>query len=861
MEYTTIGAGKSIGSWLGSRLHGLAVVSLIVAGVLGQPVEASQGWEVYAPQVIALPGAKKKLGKSRPSQVLRVNVQAGWEHWRHTWVRALARSELMAGVWLLSGQEGQVLPGWVLLLPWGEWLLEGVAVGWPWLGQQAEMRWLRWGVSWLRWGSLILLGGEIARQRLRLGRLEKWGRGEVGPVGWLVGLMVQGQDRTASQKEAKPGQAGRWPSQVELVQTEHGRQIWLWGVYLPLEEEDPLRQRQQMLSLRQLEGGRPRRGSRATRDGRRPFVSQQQVAAWFGVPQPSISRWERYWLAGDWANLLSLHSAEVLTVALRDQIVELWAQFPWWGQEQVYEHLHEQGVAVTHSQVRQAARDSGWARLRKTLKRFFVLSPECIRPRDEGLVRELLAQVQTLLAQLEAGARLTPQVQLEIAHLQRLGAEVGLAPPPTPPAVPWAQKVKWVLFAAETSLEEGAIRCTYCGTTAVRPKGRQPRLKRYQDEQGLWQTVEVYRYYCDNAHCAYGSFTHFPLGLLPYSPYRLEMRLGALQMYAWGRSSYRRTAQALGIRAGRVYQWVSTFGQELLPVAALFGVVRCSGVVGVDEKWVQVPDKAPRGSGRSKPPQPRRWMYVYLAVDVYTYDLLHIAIYAHDTADSTRAFLLALRAQGYQPRVIVTDLRREYGPAIREIFPHARHHECIFHALQWMHRQLKEVYGPDYAQTHPQAVALKEKIDAIFHTKTRRTAQKRYDKVLALRTDYVTQNPQAATIFDSLQRHWPTLSNGIESTIIPRTNNTAELVIRRFDQHYQNFCGFDSLQSARLFLAVFEKVYRFTPFTEDAQPRIRGKCPLELAGYDISQLPMAHICRGWALGWPPDSIKEVVPNA
>jgi transposase-like protein len=88
---------------------------------------------------------------------------------------------------------------------------------------------------------------------------------------------------------------------------------------------------------------------------------------------------------------------------------------------------------------------------------------------------------------------------------------------------------------------------------------------------------------------------------------------------------------------------------------------------------------------------------------------LHIAIYAHNTADSTRAFLLALRAKGYQPRVIVTDLRREYGPAIQEVFPHARHHECIFHAMQWMHRQLKEIYGSGYAETHPEAVKLKEK--------------------------------------------------------------------------------------------------------------------------------------------------------
>ena len=98
------------------------------------------------------------------------------------------------------------------------------------------------------------------------------------------------------------------------------------------------------------------------------------------------------------------------------------------------------------------------------------------------------------------------------------------------------------------------------------------------------------------------------------------------------------------------------------------------------------------------------------------------------------------------------------------------------------------------------------------------------------------------------------------SEIIPRTNNAVELMIRRFDQHYQNFCGFESIETARLFLGVFEKIYRFTPFTEDAQPRIRGKCPLELAGYDISGLPMAQVCRGWALSWPPYPAREVVPN-
>jgi hypothetical protein len=590
------------------------------------------------------------------------------------------------------------------------------------------------------------------------------------------------------------------------------------------------------------------------------LIAQQALARAFGVNQPEISRWERYEQEQDWANLLSLHSAEVMTTELRQQIVDVCARFPWWSRKRVYTHLRQCGVRVTHGQVCQATQEIGWNRLQETMQRFLVLGVECIRPRDESLVGELLGIVQQLVAKLETGEGLTPQMHLEIAHLKTACQELGLTPASDPPMVPWARKVAWLLFAAETTVQEDVIRCTYCSSTDVRPKGRTPRLKRYRDENQQWQTVEVYRYRCRNPACSYASFTHFPLGLLPYSPYPLHMRTAALQMYAWGRSSYRRTAHALGIQAGRAYLWVSAFGRDLLPVAALFGVVRCSGVVGIDEKWVQVPHKAPRGSGRSKLPKPRRWMYVYLAVDVYTYDLLHIALYERNTAHSTRAFLLALRAKGYKPKVIVTDLRSEYGPAITQVFAHARHHECIFHALQWAHRQLKDAYGKDYAKTRPDVVRLKAQIDAIFQAKTRRTAEKRYRKVLALRQQYLPSTPAVGSLFDSLERHWPTLVNGIESSIIPRTNNATELVIRRFDQHYQNFCGFDSFASAQLFLAVFEKVYRFTPFTPDAQPRIRNKCPLALAGYDVASLPMAQLCKGWALQRAATPSQGAVPN-
>ena len=95
-----------------------------------------------------------------------------------------------------------------------------------------------------------------------------------------------------------------------------------------------------------------------------------------------------------------------------------------------------------------------------------------------------------------------------------------------------------------------------------------------------------------------------------------------------------------------------------MPVAALFGVVRCSGVVGVDEKYVLVP-KNDKPDGKL-----RRWMYVYFAVDMYTYDMLHIAIFRHNDYDVPRRFCSRCGPRADHPSVLVTDLRRDYSAAI-----------------------------------------------------------------------------------------------------------------------------------------------------------------------------------------------------
>jgi transposase-like protein len=473
---------------------------------------------------------------------------------------------------------------------------------------------------------------------------------------------------------------------------------------------------------------------------------------------------------------------------------------------------------------------------------------------EEWLVQELLRQVHFLHECLEKGQPLPVEEQVALADLQMLLQEVGIEPEPPPQAVPWMLRVERVLFGEWQVVEDDTIRCPDCSSTHIVRKSRKPRWKKFYDAQGTLQEVPVYRYYCRNQDCPRGSFTHFPPGLVPYSRHRLEVHLLAVQAYAWSYSTYRRVGQALQVSEMTIYRWVSAWGHSLLPVAAVFGLVRSSGVIGVDEKFVLVPKNDKPESKR------RRWMYVYLAVDVYTYDLLHIAIYAHNNRDSAHAFLLALRTKGYQPRVVVTDLRRDYGSVIAQVFCNAQHHECIFHAEQELSRHLRQVWGRNYAEEHPQVAEVREAVVNIFQARTKRTAKKRYKDLLDRQEEYLQSEPELKWVFEFLEHHWPSLVNSVENPLIPATNNAVEMVIRRFDQHYQNFCGFESIESARVYLAVFEKIYRFTPFSDDARPAIRGKCPLQLAGYDPSQMPLTWLCRGYSLDWPVTLEAGHVPN-
>lgn len=828
-------------------LHTLAVISLLSLMLVGRLPEDSAGWLIVAPTVYVHQPTVRPSRRVRLAWATPVwsdpSLRSGEALEQHAWLTLPRLGYQLALLLALSGP-GRASP--LLLLPVLRWGLELAAVRWPGLALQPGYQALHSALWRLHQWVLLVLGWTlVSSQFAHLAESPDCG------LGLGLDLLTSQATSQADESRPRPKASGR--------RLEGGiYEVRLSGEfvirYRPVDEFD---RRMLLLFLRQIH--------LVDAPPKRSYLRQEWLAAWFGTYQELISRWESYHRKGDWRRLMSRQPGPAFSLDEQRPILQLWALNFWWSPAEVVRELAAQGIKGTVSGVETVAKESGFWWVRQTLLQRFEFDQEQLRPKDGWLVGRLFKLVGQLLEKLEVGVPLSLEARLDVVALRaQSGMPVGSEPGVESPAQGQAQRVLpplyWLehrLFGWWQDVADGSVRCPYCQGTQVGRKSRQGRPKRFYDIQGQVWVIEVHRYYCRNKDCSHGSFTDLPEGLVPYSCWSLVWHGLALQKYAWARGTYRLVARQLSVSGATVYRWVESYRQELLPIAALFGLVRSSGVVGIDEKWVKVPkNDKPEG-------QHRKWMYVHFAVDVYTYDLLHIAIFPYENAESAQAFLLELKAKGYRPSVIVTDLRKDYGSIIACVFPRAEHHECVFHALQAWSEQLRDAYGSKYREKVPEAKALAEALQEIFQAKTKRTARERYDQVLRLREEYVGKTPKVGTVFDSLERHFPKLLNAIESERIPLTNNAVELVIRRFEQHYRGFCGFESVETAEHYLALFELVYRFSPFSPDARPAIRGKCPLELAGYDVAKLPITQAPQGFTPHQPSQQSirKEVVPSA
>jgi len=114
-----------------------------------------------------------------------------------------------------------------------------------------------------------------------------------------------------------------------------------------------------------------------------------------------------------------------------------------------------------------------------------------------------------------------------------------------------------------------------------------------------------------------------------------------------------------------------------------------------------------------------------------------------------------------------------------------------------------------------------------------------FEQLMKLKHDYLKREPRLLPLFTCLESYLPHLLRVIENPKVSvLTNNAAEQAIRHFNQRYKVISGFKTLETAQRHARLFQIVYRFTPFSHDAQERKRGRTPLELAGYDVRHMPI-----------------------
>ena len=304
MNYST---KQKMKQFLMVRLQLVVVLSCVGLALLGQVPESSGGWLACPPSGVSLSQAKgetKRRQGARPRN--KWGCAGAWGRLGQGWRVPAGRSLMMGLLWLASGQPGSV---WLIGLPGLIWLWQHSRWVWPGLGRQPEWRLL----GWLLWqGQRLVVVVGLGQSLMAFLERELWlslveqrfvGEGLGGWAGISLGCIACGHSEPWVQVERQAD--GCYYGEL----CGHFR--------LQVSGDEPFRMRLMILFLRQLEVAGPERVIGRTRDDRAPFVRQTQIAAWFEVPQPNVSRWERYWLAGNWPDLLSLKSAEVLTREVR----------------------------------------------------------------------------------------------------------------------------------------------------------------------------------------------------------------------------------------------------------------------------------------------------------------------------------------------------------------------------------------------------------------------------------------------------------------------------------------------------------------------------------------------------------------
>jgi transposase-like protein len=233
-----------------------------------------------------------------------------------------------------------------------------------------------------------------------------------------------------------------------------------------------------------------------------------------------------------------------------------------------------------------------------------------------------------------------------------------------------------------------------------------------------------------------------------------------------------------GVHKTTVMRWLSPLAQINWQAAVPHGKRFCSGTVAVDEKWIQIAGV---------------WGHLFVAVDHVSGFPLHVALLPSHATPYCVLFLLQLKALGYHPKVLITDGWDAYVTAIAQVFPHAQHLLCRFHALRAAFRRLRKQVSSGAARRR-----WADHLKGLFRTPSKRTVRRRLERLQA-----EAQDSPAQAVVARLLAKVPQLLPAVGSTWRPTTSNAAERFLGAFDRFYRCKGPFQSVTSAQKHVDLF----------------------------------------------------------
>lgn len=290
-------------------------------------------------------------------------------------------------------------------------------------------------------------------------------------------------------------------------------------------------------------------------------------------------------------------------------------------------------------------------------------------------------------------------------------------------------------------------------------------------------------------------------------------------MYIEGLTPFRIVADRLSrvhelkLSPSTVCRWVNLVGKKCKDTIQVAQELKpkWSGILSIDGKTI-------RASGKK--------YTLLLAADLKTQDIVHAIVVIKESYQNMKKFVSQLKDEiDYPLRGVVIDLRPGLVRALGETFPKVPIQACVIHLKRQLDQRLPKLKGKRGSRTNQE---LRELLCQVLFASSSEEALSAHREILK-RSDIFAEKAQK-TVIKMVSRHLSLILAHHFHPELSRDNNIIENIIKQLNKKIKLLDGFESIDTADVFIKLLVMKYRFKSFTDSRDKSKNGKSPLELAG-------------------------------